>query len=256
MKKFFLLFAMLIILASTIYADSPLTSTDFYRAYLDVPLVKKAAGSPGKLTKEMMEYLRNDNNPLDKRIALVNAVGWYVENQSTLRDYIEFCYDKYELENGITTDTAMIVLDEPYIETVTPDNTYDFSSDEEVVVVEEVVVEEIDGPYMSQTVIENATPEQLAVLVYLQAMSDYADTQNNYAFMEYAMQTPLLNRQSFMLPMGLILAQTALDIGDLGNIYPAMHYYLFSPEIQDMRPEAIEIIMDYIDLYKEYADRQ
>ena len=58
-----------------------------------------------------------------------------------------------------------------------------------------------------------------------------------------------------MLPMGLVLAQTAFDIGDWGNIYPAMNYYLFSPEIKDVRPQAIYIIMDYINLYKEDADR-
>ena len=53
------------------YADSPLTSTDFYKAYLDVPIVKKAADNPNKLTKEMMEYLYDDKNPLDIRIALL-----------------------------------------------------------------------------------------------------------------------------------------------------------------------------------------
>ena len=233
-----------------IYADSPLTSTDFYRAYLDVPIVKKAADSPGKLTQEMMEYLHDDKNPLDKRIALVNAVGWNIENQSTLKDYIEFCYEMLESENGVIADTAVNIMDEHYVETeitIDPSTLY---LDEEAVVVE------VDDAYMLQTVIENANSEQLAVLVYLQAMSDYFDTQNNYAFMEFAMQTPLMNKQSFMLPMGLVLAQTALDMGDLGNIYPAMNFYLFSPEIQDVRPDAIKIIMDYINEYKEYADRE
>lgn len=55
----------------------------------------------------------------------------------------------------------------------------------------------------------NASCEQMAVLVYLHAMADYNDVKNNYAFMELAMQTPLINKQSFMLPMGLIIAQTA-----------------------------------------------
>lgn len=100
----------------------------------------------------------------------------------------------------------------------------------------------------------NASCEQMAVLVYLHAMADYNDVKNNYAFMELAMQTPLINKQSFMLPMGLIIAQTALVSNDWGNIYPAMNYYVNSPEIKDMRPKAIELVMEYINEYKEYAN--
>ena len=220
MKKLFLTFAMMVATMVFIYADSPLTSTDFYKVYLDIPIVKKAADNPGKLTKEMMEYLYDDKNPLDTRIALVNAVGWNIDGLSTMKDYIEYCFD----------------LNKEKVDFV-------YSVDE-------------GAQVKSNFVIENATCEQLAILVYLQAMSNYFDTQNNYAFWEYAMQTPLMNKQSFMLPMGLVLAQTALDVGDWGNIYPAMKFYLFSPEIQDVRPEAIEIIMDYINEYKEYADRE
>ena len=219
MKKLFFSFILVILTIIPGFADSPLTSTDFYRAYLDVPIVKKAADKPNKLTKEMMEYLYDDKNPLDIRIALVNAVGWNFDGLSTMKDYIEYCFD----------------LNKEKVDLVYP-------VDEEAKV-------------KSAFVIENASNEQLAVLVYLQAMSNYFDTENNYAFWEYAMQTPLMNKQSYMLPMGLVLAQTAFDFDDWGNIYPAMNFYLFSPEIQDVRPEAIEIIMDYINEYKEYADR-
>lgn len=219
MKKLFLTFAMMVATMVFIYADSPLTSTDFYRAYLDIPVVKKAADNPGKLTKDMMEYLYDDKNPLDIRIALINALGWCIDGLSTMKDYVEYCFD---LNN----------------------DKVDF-----------VYLEDEEAQVKSNFVIEHATCEQLAILVYLQAMSNYFDTQNNYAFWEYAMQTPLMNKQSFMLPMGLVLAQTALDMGDWGNIYPAMNFYLFSPEIKDVRPEAIEIVMDYINEYKEYADR-
>lgn len=249
MKKLLLILSLLLVSIVGGYADSPLTSTDFYRVYLDVPEVKKAAENPGKLTRELMEYLRDDNNPLDKRIAVVNAVGFNSENQTNFRDYIEYCYEMFELENGVENDTAVFILDDPYLETEIQIDLPDSAFDEEAVVVE------VDDSYMSETVIENSTAEQLAVLVYLQAMSNYWDTLNNYAFMEYTMQAPLMNQQSFMLPMGLVLAQTALDTGDWGNIYPAINFYLFSPEIKDVRPEAIDIIMEYINEYKEYADR-
>lgn len=56
-----------------------------------------------------------------------------------------------------------------------------------------------------------------------------------------------------MLPMGLIIAQTALDLEDLGNIYPAMDYYINSPKIKDVRPDAIKLVMEYINEYKQYS---
>ena len=90
MKKLILIFSFLTLSIVPGFADSPLTSTDFYRAYLDVPIVKKAADNPNKLTKEIMEYLYNDKNPLVIRIALINAVGWNFDGLSTFNDYFDY----------------------------------------------------------------------------------------------------------------------------------------------------------------------
>lgn len=261
MKKLLMILMGLIISANISFADSPLTSTDFYRAYLDVPIVKKAADKPGKLTEEMMDFLYNDNNPLDQRIALINAVGWNFDGLSTFDDYIDYC-SKYYIESA---EGDTIVYRIPVEEIVIIDPDADDSSqfvyetpqrigdnEEEVTVVEDVMEEW--NP--AEIVIANATNEQMAVLVYLKAMSNYFDTENNYYFFERAMQTPLLNRQSYMLPMVLVLDQTAFDLDDWGNIYPATRYYLDSPEIKDVRPEAIKIVMDYIELYKEDAEEK
>ena len=46
MKKLFLLFALLISAVQLSFADSALTSTEFYKAYLDMPIVKAAAERP------------------------------------------------------------------------------------------------------------------------------------------------------------------------------------------------------------------
>ena len=56
--------------------------------------------------------------------------------------------------------------------------------------------------------------------------------------------------------MGLVVAHTASAMNDLGNIYPAINYYVNSPEIKDMRPKAIEIVMAYANRYKPYANKQ
>lgn len=215
MKKVYFVLVMMISATQICFADSPLTSTEFYKAYLDVPIVKAAADNPKKLSEEAKTYLFDEGNPLDVKIALINAVGWDVDGLTTYLDYIEYCLSNFPKARHGILENKVVTVDDLY---------------------------------------SNASCEQMAVLVYLHAMADYNDVKNNYAFMELAMQTPLINKQSFMLPMGLIIAQAALVSNDWGNIYPAMNYYINSPEIKDMRPKAIELVMEYINDYKEYAN--
>ena len=249
MKKLYFSFILFVLSIIPVLADSPLTSTDFYRAYLDVPIVKKTAENPNKLTKEMMEYLYNDKNPLDIRMALVNAVGWHFDGLSTFDDYFSYCYN--------------IVEKQAFLEITEGDPSFKYEEDhfnpyekaEMVEIDENGNVTEYSSGTNLDSLLNKVSIDQIAILTYLKAMSDYFDTERNYTLMEYAVNFGNINKQSYMLPMGLVLAQTALDMGDWGNIYPAMNFYLFSPDIQDVRPEAIEIIMDYFNEYKEYADR-
>jgi hypothetical protein len=88
MKKIYFVLVVMISAAQMCFADSPLTSTEFYKAYLDVPIVKAAADNPKKLSEEAMAYLFDERNPLDVKIALINAVGWDVERLPTYSDYI------------------------------------------------------------------------------------------------------------------------------------------------------------------------
>jgi hypothetical protein len=59
-----------------VFADSPLTSTDFYKAYMDIPMVQEASTSKGRITLEMMDYIDDDDNPLVVKLAIINAIGW------------------------------------------------------------------------------------------------------------------------------------------------------------------------------------
>lgn len=166
---------MLVSVAQISFADSPLTSTEFYKAYLDVPIVKTAADSPKKLSEEAKAYLFDESSPLDVKIALINAAGWDEERLLTYSGYILYCLNNF------------------------PKEKYGIGKNE-IVKIEDVY--------------NNASCEQMAVLVYLFAMSDYTNTQDMCNLMEQAMLTPLMNKQSFMLPMGLIIAQTALALDD------------------------------------------
>jgi hypothetical protein len=61
---------------NSVFADSPLTYTNFSQAYLDIPIVQEASKSKGRITNEMMEYIDNDANPLEVKLAIINAIGW------------------------------------------------------------------------------------------------------------------------------------------------------------------------------------
>ena len=61
---------------NAVFADSPLTSTDFYKAYIEVPMVQEALSSKGIISNGIMEYINDDSNPLDVKLAIINAIGW------------------------------------------------------------------------------------------------------------------------------------------------------------------------------------
>jgi hypothetical protein len=71
---------------NAVFADSPLTNSNIYKAYLDIPLVNKTSKSSGILTDEIFNYLNSNSNTVDKKIALINALKWNTngKNNATL----------------------------------------------------------------------------------------------------------------------------------------------------------------------------
>ena len=55
-------------------ADSPITSTEFYKAYKEFGMVKAAKAS-GVLSVSMARYLSNPKNPIGIKAAIINARG-------------------------------------------------------------------------------------------------------------------------------------------------------------------------------------
>ena len=199
MKKLFLLFALLVSAVQLSFADSALTDTEFYKAYLDVPIVKAAADQPNVLSEEAKAYLFDEANPLDVKLALINAVGWEFEGLTAYKDYLNYCIQHF------------------------PKSKY-------------------------------ASPEQKAVLVYLSAMSNYFNTAAMTKMVRMAMTTPRTDKQSFMLAIGLVKAQIALD-NDWAEVYPIVYDCVNKPRIKDMRPEAIDLVMEYINEYEKYTHK-
>lgn len=81
----------ILFLLSTInsYADSPITSTDFSDAYLDIEIVKKAKAE-GILNLEVAKYLSSPTNPIDIKAAVINALSWKLEGKP-----MQICFLNY-----------------------------------------------------------------------------------------------------------------------------------------------------------------
>ncbi|HPZ08985.1 MAG TPA: WD40 repeat domain-containing protein [Candidatus Eremiobacteraeota bacterium] len=77
-------------------ADSPLTSTKFYKAYIDIPEVKKAEGA--RLTEEIFDFLIDPEKPLDHKVAVINAMGWDIDGTSNGQSFIVFIAKKLKKE--------------------------------------------------------------------------------------------------------------------------------------------------------------
>ncbi len=76
----------------TVLADSPITSTDFYRAYEDVAIVREAAES-GEVNQKIADFLADNSNPIDIKAAVINALSWGPENKHNAELYIDYIYD-------------------------------------------------------------------------------------------------------------------------------------------------------------------
>ncbi|AKA67788.1 cell wall-binding repeat-containing protein [Clostridium scatologenes] len=84
---------------TTVFADSPVTSTDFYKTYTDVSIVKIAA-EKGTVDQQIADYLHSSKNPIDVKAAVVNALGWKIDGKNNAEDYVKLVYSKniYELD--------------------------------------------------------------------------------------------------------------------------------------------------------------
>ena len=106
MKKI-LLIILFTLSINFVFADSPITESYFYKAYLDVPMVQDALNSKGIISNEMMEYIDNDANPLDIKLAIINAIGWDNKGMKIGKMFYTFVMSKkkytYELSGEYTT---------------------------------------------------------------------------------------------------------------------------------------------------------
>jgi hypothetical protein len=92
--KNLLLCIFFLLLANHSFADSPLTSTEFYKGYIDIAIIKEARKSGGNITEKQLQFLTNSKNPIAIRLALINSLGWDTKGKSNATKYIVYLLKK------------------------------------------------------------------------------------------------------------------------------------------------------------------
>ena len=126
MNKIFYFLLCITLFNNTINADSPLTSTDFYKAYLDIPEVLEASKSDGVLTSNFFNFLNAKENKIDAKIALINALKWNLRGKKNAQVYINklFALNKnYTSNNFYLKASAEELICYSYIKAM--DNYFD-----------------------------------------------------------------------------------------------------------------------------------
>jgi hypothetical protein len=92
--KNLLLCLFFLLLANQSFADSPLTSTEFYKGYIDIVIIKEARKSGGNITEKQLQFLTNSKNPIAIKLALINSLGWDTKGKSNAPEYLEFLFEQ------------------------------------------------------------------------------------------------------------------------------------------------------------------
>lgn len=185
------------------YADSPITSTNFYEAYLDVKMVERAHVE-GVMGVEIAEFLSSPDNPIDVKAAVINALSWKFEGKNNAEFYMYYLSLLYHV---------------PLIE--------------------------LDTDFLS--------PGEIFCLSYLMVMDNYFYPEDAVPFLEKAHE---MLRDSFTVSIVLALAKAQMAFTwDWCETWKVVERVLKDKKLkQDLRPEAVKIIVDYMILYKDYCE--
>ena len=97
-KKIYFTLGFLLLIIQPVFADSPLTSTEFYKAYSNQTIVILAAKSEGKLTNEVLAYLLLEENPVAIKLAVINALGWELNKKKNHQKFINDLIKKKNIQ--------------------------------------------------------------------------------------------------------------------------------------------------------------
>jgi hypothetical protein len=188
------------------FADSPLTSTDFSRAYQNEQIIIKATNANGILTDEIISFLVTESNPVDLKIAAINVLGWETYGKTNSDKFLSWLKSKKGYSN-------------------------------------------VDD------LISRASGDVVLCYAYLKAMDNYFDVTDALKYAETALKKKPQS-YSYQIITALIRAQTEIT-GDWCKVFQATDAVRNNKSLKiDMREEAIKIIFDYMDGYKDKCNNR
>lgn len=179
-------------------ADSPITSTDFYMAYLDIQMVNYAKDNQ-LIDEQIANYLLNEKSELDIKMAIINALSWDKNARQNLIIFKNYLKLKYHSDSDVKQS-------------------------------------KLNG-------------DELLCLGYLTIMDNYFKPDEAIVICEKAVKK-LQNNYTAQLILALCKAQKAMD-SNWCDVYKIVVAVVQNPKLeQDMRKQANDIIMNYINLYQ------
>ena len=202
MKKKILLSALVLFLFSgLLYADSPLTSTDFWKAYSQNEKVQKARQYNGMLSDECFGLLDNNSIAIDIRLAVINALGWDFNGKSNFDFFLNYLIKKHRR--------------------ITKRNYK-----------------------------KRCSADELICLAYIKAMDNYFMVDDALSLAKLAIKKDRTNSFSIHIIYGLIKAQYYFNSNWCKTFMATDDVRNDKKLVQDMKPQAVKIIFNYMDLYK------
>ena len=105
-----LIACLLSLFPATSHADSPITATKFYEAYLDVKMVERAH-LEGVMGLEIAEFLTSPEYPIDVKAAVINALSWRFDGKNNAELYAYYLALLYHV-SVTELDTEFLSADE------------------------------------------------------------------------------------------------------------------------------------------------
>ena len=97
-----------IMLSGIVYADSPLTSIDLTEGNEKDEMVQYAKASGGDFDDKLLDFLLDDNNALNRRLVVINAIGWEGGvSESRTYDFL------VALSDQLSMDLDMLTANDP-----------------------------------------------------------------------------------------------------------------------------------------------
>ena len=86
------------------WADSPLTSTNFAENYNDHPMVQMALNlsddSDTNIPVSMLDFLADKKSPIDVRLAVINAISWNFNGKTSGQQLFEYLSKRYKAQTA------------------------------------------------------------------------------------------------------------------------------------------------------------